>query len=99
VKGGSELKNMSNQEYTVNHAIDTLGFGYYQFLLSFIVGMAWVADAMEMMILRLRPFGFLPVFRHTVAHAHNKFFVLQQIYQLRTAQLGNVDCRAVLWSD
>jgi len=42
---------MSNQEYTVNHAIDTLGFGYYQFLLSFIVGMAWVADAMEMMIL------------------------------------------------
>ena len=53
---------MSNQEYTVNHAIDTLGFGYYQFLLSFIVGMAWVADAMEMMILRLRPFGFLSGF-------------------------------------
>ena len=84
---------MSNQEYTVNHAIDTLGFGYYQFLLSFIVGMAWVADAMEMMILRLRPFGFLSAFRHTVAHA---IFVLQQIYQPMTAQLGNVDCRAVL---
>ena len=77
-RGGSELKNMSNQEYTVNHAIDTLGFGYYQFLLSFIVGMAWVADAMEMMILRLRPFGFLSGFppHCTVAHAHDIFFVL-----------------------
>ena len=45
------MSNSINQEYTVNHAIDTLGFGYYQILLSFIVGMAWVADAMEMMIL------------------------------------------------
>ena len=88
---------MSNQEYTVNHAIDTLGFGYYQFLLSFIVGMAWVADAMEMMILRLRPFGFLSGFppHCTVAHAHDIFFVLQQIFQLGTAQHGNVDSQTV----
>ena len=43
--------SVNNQEYTVNHAIDSLGFGNYQIILSFIVGMAWVADAMEMMIL------------------------------------------------
>ena len=47
------VKNMSNSEstYTVSHAIDAMGFGYYQILLSVTVGMAFVADAMEMMIL------------------------------------------------
>ena len=47
------IMSISNMEdFTVNQAIDRLGFGYYQIILSFIVGMAWVADAMEMMILR-----------------------------------------------
>ena len=85
---------MSNQEYTVNHAIDTLGFGYYQFLLSFIVGMAWVADAMEMMILRLRPFGFLSGFPPHCRTCAQHFFVIQQIYQLGTAQGTKVQRRS-----
>jgi len=37
--------------YTVSHAIDALGFGKYQIILSLVVGMAYVADAMEMMLL------------------------------------------------
>ena len=43
---------MSNTDtYTVSHAIDALGFGKYQIILSLVVGMAYVADAMEMMLL------------------------------------------------
>ena len=42
---------MASETYTVSHAIDALGFGSYQVLLSLIVGMAYVADAMEMMLL------------------------------------------------
>ena len=38
--------------FTVSQAIDSLGFGKYQILLSFGVGLAFIADAMEMMILR-----------------------------------------------
>lgn len=50
-----KLKKSANMEkdtqYTVGHAIDALGFGKFQILLSATVGMAFVADAMEMMIL------------------------------------------------
>ena len=42
---------MATETYTVSHAIDALGFGFYQIRLSFVVGMAYVADAMEMMLL------------------------------------------------
>ncbi len=41
----------SADTYTVGHAIDALGFGPFQWLLSLAVGLAFVADAMEMMIL------------------------------------------------
>ena len=83
---------MSNQEYTVNHAIDTLGFGYYQFLLSFIVGMAWVADAMEMMILRLRPFGFFPAFRHTVAQQISQWEIYMGQPQNKSTLFSSIWC-------
>ncbi len=39
------------ESYTVSQAIDLMGFGPYQLGLSCIMGMAFVADAMEMMIL------------------------------------------------
>lgn len=41
----------SSESYTVSQAIDTLGFGQYQIRLSVIIGVAYMADAMEMMIL------------------------------------------------
>ena len=43
----------ASDTYTVSHAIDAMGFGLYQLILSAIVGMAWISDAMEMMILSI----------------------------------------------
>ena len=40
---------------TVSHAVNALGFGRFQIILSFIVGLCWMADSMEMMILSLLP--------------------------------------------
>ena len=37
----------------ISAAIDVIGFGRYQILLSLAVGFAFVADAMEMMILSI----------------------------------------------
>ena len=42
---------MSASYFSVGTVIDTLGFGPYQIFLTFLVGMAMIADAMEMMIL------------------------------------------------
>uniref|UniRef100_A0A914DIP2 Uncharacterized protein n=1 Tax=Acrobeloides nanus TaxID=290746 RepID=A0A914DIP2_9BILA len=41
----------ANKIFTVDEAIDTLGFGKFQIMLSLLTGFAWMADAMEMMIL------------------------------------------------
>jgi hypothetical protein len=41
----------SDGSATVGQAIDALGFGKFQLALSFMVGFANIADAMEMMIL------------------------------------------------
>lgn len=37
--------------YTVDGAIDAIGFGRFQWLLMCVIGLSWVADAMEMMLL------------------------------------------------
>lgn len=37
----------------VSQAIDAIGFGKYQVLIATAVGCAWIADAMEMMILSI----------------------------------------------
>jgi len=37
--------------YTVNEALDRVGFGKFQILMACFVGLAWSADAMEMMLL------------------------------------------------
>ena len=41
------------QKYSASAAIDTIGFGRFQLMLSLAVGFAFVADAMEMMILSI----------------------------------------------
>ncbi|CAI5446212.1 unnamed protein product [Caenorhabditis angaria] len=39
--------------FTVDEAVEALGFGRFQLKLSILTGMAWMADAMEMMLLSL----------------------------------------------
>ncbi|CAK9304000.1 unnamed protein product [Gordionus sp. m RMFG-2023] len=39
--------------YTVEQAIEMLGFGMFQIKLSLLTGLAWMSDAMEMMILSI----------------------------------------------
>ncbi|XP_014674862.1 PREDICTED: synaptic vesicle 2-related protein-like [Priapulus caudatus] len=39
--------------YTVEQAVDAIGFGIFQVKLSLLTGLAWMADAMEMMILSI----------------------------------------------
>jgi MFS family permease len=39
--------------FTVDEAVEYLGFGKFQLTLSFLTGLAWMADAMEMMILSI----------------------------------------------
>lgn len=50
-------KSFSNdsytETYTIQQAIDRLGFGKFQVKLSILTGFAWMADAMEMMILSI----------------------------------------------
>jgi len=41
--------------FTVTQAINNIGFGRFQIILSFLVGLCWMADSMEMMILSLLP--------------------------------------------
>lgn len=41
------------ETYTIQQAIDRLGFGKFQVKLSILTGFAWMADAMEMMILSI----------------------------------------------
>ena len=43
--------NDSVPTFTVEEAIESMGFGLFQALVLIYSGMAWVADAMEMMLL------------------------------------------------
>ena len=42
-----------SETFTVDKAVEQLGFGKFQFLLSLLCGLAWVVDAMEVMILAI----------------------------------------------
>ncbi|XP_019727766.1 synaptic vesicle 2-related protein isoform X2 [Hippocampus comes] len=42
-----------HETFTLDEALDALGFGRFQLKLLFITGFSWVADAMEMMILSI----------------------------------------------
>lgn len=37
--------------YTVDEALNNLGFGYYQVFVFIYAGMGWISEAMEMMLL------------------------------------------------
>lgn len=41
------------KKYTVGEAIDHLGFGRFQIMLVIVVGMAYMADTMEIMVLSI----------------------------------------------
>ena len=44
---------MSRKEYTIDDAIEKLGFGPFQTMIFFFCGFLWLADAMELMILSI----------------------------------------------
>lgn len=39
--------------FTVTQAVNSLGFGKFQILLSFVIGLCWMSDSMEIMILSI----------------------------------------------
>ena len=39
--------------FTVTQAVNSLGFGKFQILLSLVVGLCWMSDSMEIMILSI----------------------------------------------
>ncbi|ELU14236.1 hypothetical protein CAPTEDRAFT_220893 [Capitella teleta] len=45
--------SFSEDTYTVDQAVDAIGFGKFQLKLSLFTGIVWMADAMEMMILSI----------------------------------------------
>uniref|UniRef100_A0A7E4VKE4 MFS domain-containing protein n=1 Tax=Panagrellus redivivus TaxID=6233 RepID=A0A7E4VKE4_PANRE len=51
---GAHVESAANSDsFTVDDAVEFLGFGKFQLKLSFLTGLAWMADAMEMMILSI----------------------------------------------
>ena len=42
-----------DDSFTVSHAVNQLGFGKFQIILSFVTGLCWMADSMEVMILSI----------------------------------------------
>jgi len=51
----AEASNSSSdtKTFTIDQAVEKIGFGRFQFKLSLLTGLAWMADAMEMMILSI----------------------------------------------
>ncbi|XP_055958029.1 synaptic vesicle 2-related protein isoform X1 [Patella vulgata] len=47
------VETVATKTFTIQEAIDTIGFGKFQVKLSVLTGFAWMADAMEMMILSI----------------------------------------------
>ncbi|XP_032823753.1 synaptic vesicle 2-related protein [Petromyzon marinus] len=48
-----EFANPTDDVFTVEDAVEAIGFGKFQWKLSVVTGLAWMADAMEMMILSI----------------------------------------------
>ncbi|CAH1230704.1 SVOP [Branchiostoma lanceolatum] len=46
-------KDTSEDTFTVEDAVEAIGFGRFQIKLSILTGLSWMADAMEMMILSI----------------------------------------------
>merc|ERR1711994_667165 len=61
--------------FTVTQAINSIGFGRFQIVLSIVVGLCWMADSMEMIILSSHSFLLLvPVTRY-LALCHTIFAI------------------------
>ncbi|XP_071321888.1 synaptic vesicle 2-related protein-like [Trachinotus anak] len=45
--------NRTEETFTVDEALEAIGFGKFQWKMSLLTGLSWVADAMEMMILSI----------------------------------------------
>ncbi|XP_069135340.1 synaptic vesicle 2-related protein-like [Argopecten irradians] len=52
-RGTGSTIEPSEETYSIQQAIDNIGFGKFQIKLSILTGFAWMADAMEMMILAI----------------------------------------------
>ncbi|XP_078679986.1 synaptic vesicle 2-related protein-like isoform X3 [Branchiostoma floridae x Branchiostoma belcheri] len=50
---GDKTHQLSADTFTVEDAVEAIGFGRFQIKLSVLSGLAWMADAMEMMILSI----------------------------------------------
>ncbi|XP_053938239.1 synaptic vesicle 2-related protein isoform X3 [Cuculus canorus] len=48
-----EFANPTDDTFMVEDAVEAIGFGKFQWKLSVVTGLAWMADAMEMMILSI----------------------------------------------
>ncbi|ROI27806.1 Synaptic vesicle 2-related protein [Anabarilius grahami] len=52
--GDSKTRSSGMSEtFTVEEAVEAIGFGWFQWKLSMLTGVAWMADAMEMMLLSI----------------------------------------------
>nr|XP_018673260.1 synaptic vesicle 2-related protein [Ciona intestinalis] len=49
----AHLSNLTEDTFTVEEAVEAIGFGRFQWILSMLTGCAWMADAMELMILSI----------------------------------------------
>lgn len=47
------VENITRDKYTLDEAINLIGFGKAQMVLSVMTGVVWMADAMELMILSI----------------------------------------------
>uniref|UniRef100_A0A914D2S7 Major facilitator superfamily (MFS) profile domain-containing protein n=1 Tax=Acrobeloides nanus TaxID=290746 RepID=A0A914D2S7_9BILA len=77
----------ANKIFTVDEAIDTLGFGKFQIMLSLLTGFAWMADAMEMMIL---------AFLSPALECEWNITKTQQAL-ITTAVFGGMICSGTIW--
>ena len=49
----AKLSDLTTDTFTVEEAVESIGFGRFQWKLSILTGCAWMADAMELMILSI----------------------------------------------
>lgn len=49
----TKLGNLTKETFTVEEAVESIGFGRFQWKLSILTGCAWMADAMELMLLSI----------------------------------------------
>lgn len=53
ISPSSSTATFPDDTFTVDQAVEAIGFGWFQVKLSFFTGIVWMADAMEMMILSI----------------------------------------------